>query len=166
MKRILVLMLVVGLMAGSVASAEAAKKKKKVKKPPAVEEPVKIERLVEAPYDCPCGVKLMGNGPGFILNDGRTGGAVVQTGAEDLYVTVDVKDKQGQKVFVRLTQGDTNGDGLNDTLADACNTSTEPLELPKPGAELEIFIFSGTCMDGTPALATGGVVNVTFSNMP
>lgn len=47
MKRILILTMVLGLVLGSIASAEAKKKKKK----PAA--PVRIERVVEYAYDAP-----------------------------------------------------------------------------------------------------------------
>ena len=157
MKKSVITVLMLGLIAGMMvaAPAEAAKKKKK-----------KVTRTVEAAYQCPCGVKVLGNGPGFITAGQELGGAVIPTSMNDRYVSIKIDDQSGQNVFARLSQGDTDGDGFSDIVADVCTETSEPVALPG-GSELQIFIYSGNCgMEPTPSIALGGTVTATFSNMP
>lgn len=165
MKRILILMMVLGLVFGSIATAEAGKKKKK-KKPA---EPVRVERVVELEYSCPCGINTPVGGPGFKL-DGLTGenigGGTFALGADDVYLTAEAVDSSGQKIWVSLNQ-DTDGDGFNNDVGSFCGATTEPLEVSRAEAVYRVFISgSGTCDDGTPILGTSGVITFTLSNLP
>ncbi|MGH2753404.1 MAG: hypothetical protein ACRDLB_03140 [Actinomycetota bacterium] len=158
MKKALIFALVIGLIAGAMAAPATAKKKKKKKKP------VRIERVVDFTYVCPCpGVLQLGSATG---GDPNLGGGSIPTGAEDRYVTGVATDQSGQAVEVSV-QGDTNGDGLNDPIGDFCGETTEPIEIPA-GTSLNIFINgAGVCADGaTPAVGAGGTVVFTFSNLP
>lgn len=160
MRKAIAVALSLGLLAGAMAMpADAAKKKKKKK-------PVKVERVVELAYQCPCGPSTPVASQGFWLAGGTFGGGPVATGAEEKYVNVEVTDQTGQTVFVALGQ-DTDGDGLSETdIGDVCGATEEPLEVAAPGNELSAFVHVGTCPDGTPSIATGGTVKLTFSNLP
>lgn len=157
MRKPIVMALVLGLLLGALISpAEAGKKKKKKKE-------ARVERVVEAPYQCPCGTSP---GLGWIIGD--FGGAIIPTGADDLFVKVDLKDQVGPTVHFSLSQGDVDGDGLSDSIGVFCgSTGEEPLSI-KPGLELQVFIRSGVCPTPTDgvAVATGGTITATFSNLP
>ena len=153
MKRSLVLLLALGLIFGSVATAEAGKKKKK----PA---PVKVERTVEFEYACPClGLFQFGTLTG---GDPNLGGGGIAIG-DEYFMKGEVKDATGLPLNVSLQQ-DTDGDGFNDPVADFCGSTEEPLPI-NPGLEARIFI-GGPCADGTPTTGAGGTVVFTFSNIP
>jgi uncharacterized membrane protein len=169
MKKAIILALIMGLVAGSLAApAGAAKKKKKKKKAPA-----KIERVVEFEYDCPCGVRFGtpagSQGVGWQLGGttgSNTGGGEIPTTATDLFVTAKAEDASGQPVRVGLAH-DTDGDGLNNTWGAFCGETTEPIEVSQAEAVMRVFVTSGTCDDmSTPAFATGGSITFTFTNMP
>ena len=158
MKRAISVVLALGLLAGAFAlPAEAAKKKKK--------KVVRVERVVELPYQCPCGPSTPAGSQGFWLAGGTFGGGPGATGGEENFVSVEVTDQSGQPVFVSLGQ-DGDGDGLSETdVGDACGATEEPLPVPAPGSEVSVFVYVGTCSDGTPSIATGGTVKLTFSNI-
>ena len=159
MKRAISVVLALGLLAGAFAlPAEAAKKKKK--------KVVRVERVVELPYQCPCGPSTPAASQGFWLAGGTFGGGPVATGGEENYVKIEVTDQSGQTVYVSVGQ-DPDGDGFSDSFGDVCGTSgDEPLSVPAPGSEVSAFVFVGTCPDGTPSIATSGTVKLTFSNLP
>ncbi|MFN2388238.1 MAG: hypothetical protein ABR575_01325, partial [Actinomycetota bacterium] len=76
MKRLVIFVLLIGLVAGSVATAEAAKKKKKKK-------PKKVERVVEFEYACPCvGLYQLG---GLTGGDPNLGGGILPVGAGEKF---------------------------------------------------------------------------------
>lgn len=158
MKRAISVVLALGLLAGAFAlPAEAAKKKKK--------KVVRVERVVELPYQCPCGPSTPVASQGFWLAGGTFGGGPVATGGEENFVKVEVTDQSGQTVYVGLGQ-DTDGDGFSDGFGDVCGSTEEPLAVPAPGSEVSAFVYVGTCPDGTPSIATSGTVKLTFSNIP
>jgi len=167
MKKALVLLLIVGLIASSLMAPTAfAKKKKKKKAPPP--EPVRIERVVEVPYSCPCGVNTPAGGQGFWVGPAgnRFGGDSLPTGADDLYVSAEIKDNGGGTVYARLAQ-DTDGDLQAETdIGNVCGKSTETMAVPAAGGEVGLFINIGTCADGTPSTPTQGTAVLTFSNLP
>ena len=156
MRRMIVVLLTLGLLAGALAMpAEAGKKKKKKPK-----EPVKVERTAEAPYQCPCGIDGV---VGFITGGGEFGGATLPTGAAEVFVKVEVADNGGQKVAGSVAQ-DLDGDGFTDTSADFCG-STETAVPIETGLEIAVYIYTlGTA--GCPGPATGGTITATFSNLP
>lgn len=164
MRKAIAVALALGLLAGAmVAPAEAGKKKKK--------KPVKVERVVEFDYTCPCGVKVLGAGPAFQLGsstDENIGGGVVAFNpSTEKFLKVESKDSFGMPIAIRIAM-DTDPDdtSVNNTVADVCGSTEEPIELPDVEAEFRVFVTSGTCVDGTPAFASQGVINFTFSNLP
>ena len=169
MKRILVLIMVIGLVIGSVATADAAKKKKKKpRKPPAIEEPVKVERVVEVKYSCPCGISTPAAKRGFWLGPAGTrfGGDTLPTGSEDLYVKVEIRDDRGGAVYADIAQ-DTDSDNIAETaVGSVCGSGADPMAVPAPGTDIDFFIYFGTCPDGSSSMPTAGTVVLTFSNLP
>lgn len=165
MKRMMMVLLALGLIVGSIAGpAEAGKKKKKKKPAP----PAPIVRTVEFEYECPCGARVLGTGLAWQFGEStgeNIGGGPVPLQAEDLWVTAKAEDQSGQKVRVGLAH-DTDGDGLNNTWGVFCGETTEPIEVSQAEAVMRVFVTSGTCDDGTPALALGGKITFTFSNVP
>ncbi len=165
MRKALSVAIMVGLIAASMAMpAEAGKKKKKKK----AKAPVRVERVVEMPFSCPCGVNTPAGGQGFWIGPegNRFGGGSLPSSSGDLFVQVEVQDSGGGTVYVRLAQ-DTDGDLQAETnIGNACGKTTEPLSVPAPGGEIGVFVYAGTCADGTPSLPTQGKVILTFSNMP
>src|SRR5688572_22771008 len=102
MKRILVLMMVMGLVLGSIATAEAGKKKKK----PAA--PVRVERVVEISYDHPSvGAVVLGRGGGYPV--GFPESQEIPTSSEETYFKIEVTDQSGQAVAGYIGQGDIDG---------------------------------------------------------
>ena len=159
MRKAISVALALGLLVGAfVGPAEAGKKKKKA--------PVKVERVVELPYQCPCGPSTPVASQGFWLAGGTFGGGPVATGAEENFVKVEITEQTGQTVFVSLGQ-DTDGDGFSDTdVGDVCGDSGDKaLPVPAPGSEVSAFVYVGTCPDGTPSIATSGTIKLTFSNI-
>ena len=150
MKRFLVLFLVLGLLMGSIATADAKKKRK----------PLKIERIVEFEYACPCfGLFQFG---GLTGGDPNLGGGSIAIGDES-FMKGEAKDATGLPLLVSLQQ-DTDGDGFNNPVAAFCGSTEEPLPI-NPGLEARIFL-GGACADGTPTTGAGGTVTFTFSNLP
>lgn len=159
MKKVITVVLTIGLLAGALAVPAEAGKKKKKKAPAPV---VRVERTVDFEYVCPC--------PGFYQFGEATGtnfgGGPIALGGEDRYVTITAEDQSGQAVLVSINQ-DTNGDGFNDPVADVCATGEKgtPAEVG-PGLVMRLFINTGTCEDGSPSVPLGGTLHVTISNLP
>jgi hypothetical protein len=165
MKRILVLLMVLGLVFGSIAAAEAGKKKKKPKAP---RTPVKVERVVEVAYDHPgIGATAAGRGGGYPVTFPDP--MDIPVTAEEQYIKVEIVDASGQKVAGSIGQGDVDGNGINDDLYGVfCGAHPEPIPLAAPGMPIiGIYAYSGTCEDGTtPSVMTSGTIKITLSNMP
>lgn len=166
MRRALAVALAVGLLAGAYAApAEAAKKKKK--------KPVRVERVVEFEYMCPCGVKVLGAGPAWqfgSLTGGENnigGGFVPFDPSTEKFLKVESEDSFGRPVAIRIAMDtDPNDTSVNNTVADVCGATEEPIELPDVEAEFRVFVTNGTCADGTPTFASQGIITFTFSNLP
>ena len=157
MKRAVTVLVMFGLVFGAFAAPAAQAKKKK--------KPKKIERVVEIEYSCPCGVNPVVGFKLDTITGENIGGATVPLTADDLYLTGKADDAAGQNVYVAFSQ-DVDGDGFNDDVGSFCGETTEPLEVSQAEAEYRMFIYSGTCDDGSPAFATQGTITLTFSNMP
>lgn len=156
MKRFLVPFLILGLVFGSVATAEAGKKKKK---------PKRVERQVQLEYTAPSpGISGVVGACMAVL--GVDGTACIDTplGADDLFVQVSVTDQTGQPTNFDLAQ-DTNVDnpGL-EIFASGCGETNEPLAIT-PGVALRVSV---TAIGGPdcPGVATAGSIEITLSNMP
>lgn len=148
MKRILIVCMVLGLLIGTVASAEARAQRKRV------------ERTVEAsygPYPAPvlgCSDPL---GPWACIE--------IATGSNDAFLTAKVTDAHGQPVFVQVTNG---GGG---TVATFCGETSKPIALD-PGAGLRIYLsiplWPLELHLDCPAhrIKTTGTISLTLSNLP
>lgn len=155
MKRAIAVALALGLLGGMmVGPADAGKKKKK---------PVKVERVVEIEYSSPgIGVAPVG---GYPVN--FPDGLEIPTLAEELFVKIEVEDASGQKIWGFISQGDIDGNGLNDDgFANFCGSHEEPVDLAAPGSTIiGVYMYNGACDDGTPSVMTSGTITMTFSNM-
>ncbi len=163
MKKSVVVLLILSLVAAfAVAPAQAGKKKKKKK-------PVRVERVVEINYDHPgIGVAPVGGYPAGFPGSIVEGSTNIPTSANDQYIKIEVVDASGQKVWGFISQGDLNGDGApTDGYAEFCGAHEETQPLAAPGTPIVgIYAYSGACEDGTPSVMTTGTIKITFSNMP
>ena len=164
MKKSIVTILVLGLIFASLAgSAEAKKKKAKAK---VVH---KIERVVEIAYT---------GGNAGVATPAATGGSCF-TGTPvftcqstpsmpgETFVKIEVTDASGQKAGGFISQGDENGDGVDDGYGEFCGAHSEPVALTHPGEAVDISLYPGVCSDASgPSVVTTGTIKVTFSNMP
>lgn len=150
MRKLVVVALVTGLLAGSLASAEAGKRKKKA--------PAKTTRVAEATYIAPARLYWAPTGDNI-------GGASFPTAASESYVTIDIQDDAGMDVSAAVGQ-DPEGDGTVSTTP-FCTSTEEPLPI-QPGLEVTVFVYVGPCTDPAPApaFATQGTIVATFSNLP
>ena len=147
MKRAIALGMVLGLLFGTVATAEAGKKKK----------PTKKTREVTASYAAPGAFYLSSNGENI-------GGVELATGSEDLFMTLDIQDATGLPVSAGWGQDD-NGDGQVE-ITFICGGIEEPVSI-LPGISVTVFILPGPCLQPAgPGFATTGDVVATFSNLP
>jgi hypothetical protein len=161
MKKALIILMIVGLMAGALLGSAEAKKKKKPK-PPA---PTRVERTVDSVYQTPAiGTPESGGACPAATNSC----ANVPTGDGDNYVKVTVEDASGTPSAFRLGQDtDPATLGTEVTYGVFCGTTGDtPIALEAPGVELLTFVwaFGGATCPG--AVATTGTVHVTFSNLP
>jgi hypothetical protein len=161
MKRSIVVVLVMGLLAGGMLAgpAEAKKKKKKL--------PVKVERIVEIDYSNPgIGAATPAGSAGYPVN--FPDGVDIPTTGDDLFIKIEVLDASGQKVGGFISQGDLDGNGVNDDgYAEFCGAHPEPVSVASPGMPIiGIYAYNGVCPDGSPSVMTSGTIKITFSNMP
>src|SRR5688500_10633772 len=150
MKRSLILILALGLVFGSIATAEAGKKK-----------PKRVEREVPGSYTS-TGVVAVG----LCSQTDGTNCMEIPTAANESYLTAKITDAHGLAVPVAV-KADQDGDGSTEVLYGTfCGETTEPIQID-PGAAVVFWI--GISSD-TAALAcppgTTGTVDVTFSNLP
>ena len=148
MRKLLIAAVVSGLIAGSVATAEAGKKKA----------PKKTTRVAEASYVAPARFYYAPTGDNI-------GGATFPTGAGETYVSITIEDDLGQDVSAAVGQ-DPEGDNTVSTTS-FCTSTDEPVAID-PGLEVTVFVYAGPCTDPAlaPAFATQGTIVATFSNMP
>lgn len=154
MKKSIVVLLILGLVSSfSALPAQAGKKKKR------------IERVVEINYDRPgIGVAPAGGYPtGF-----PEAATEIPTSVNDKYIKIEIEDASGGSVWGFISQGDLDGNGVNDDgYANFCGSQEESQPVAAPGTPiLGIYAYAGACDDGTPSTMTTGTIKVTFSNMP
>jgi hypothetical protein len=151
---VLIAVAAVAISSFGVGPADAAKKKKKPK-----------PRVFQTTYTCPCGVQVLGTGPGFRLGSGE-GGVQIATSPKEKFITFELTDDSGQPVFFSLTQNLEGDDNLYETdVGEGCGKTTEPLSIPQPGSDIVAFLYSGTCDTGV-AVATGGKAKAVLSATP
>ncbi len=160
MRRALVVGMILSLIIGAmIAPAEAGKKKKKKKAP------VRVERVVEVAYDHPgIGVAPAGGYPTTFPDSGE-----IPTTPDDKFMKIEVTDSTGQNVWGFISQGDLDGNGVNDDgYGQFCGAHAEPVPVAAPGTPiLGIYAYNGVCDDGSgPSIMTTGTIKITFSNMP
>ncbi len=157
MKKIIVVAIVIGLLAGAMlAPAEAAKKKK----------PKKVVRTVEAVYQFP-GFGVASQGVGCSPALGSCGNFAV--GSEENFVTITLTDQSGTPTAFSVAQDTEPGDTTNTIETNHgtfCGTTgDEPLPI-LAGYEMTIFIWAwgdAVCPTG---VGTTGTVTAEFSNLP
>src|SRR5688572_1748695 len=155
MKRFLVVFMVLGLIAGSVATAEAKKR------------PKRVQRTVEARYNgnwLPFGTRVCDAPSGGI------GGCVwIETRATEAFLSAKVTDAHGQPVFVEVVAW--SSDSIYPIeLGDFCGETDAPISFD-PGTTLDLWVgqhvwhpgAAGSC-EGT--MGTTGTISVTLSNLP
>jgi hypothetical protein len=147
MKRTVTTLLVLGLVAGSLAAPAAAKKKK----------PKRVERTLEVRYDQPA------------IGSPGAGGVTIQpsitSGTSEIYISVEQTDDVSPLPFVRLAW-DSNGDGENDTGFTVCGGKTEaPMPIPG-GTEFSVFPYVAPGPQCPTGFNTMGTIVFTFSNLP
>ena len=157
MKRFLVLFLILGLTAGSIATADAAKKKKKV---------TRVSRTVELTYTLP-GFGFATAGVGCSPALGSCG--EIPTGMDDKFIKVVITDATGTPTPFTLSQDTEPGDATNNietTIGQFCGTTgDEPIEI-LPGFEITIFPWvwgDAVCPTG---FGTTGTMSAELSNLP
>ena len=158
MKRSVVLLLVIGLLAGALTvPAEAAKKKKKKKKAQ------RVERVVEVDYQAPA-IGISPPGTGVCLRPTNSCGDIV-IGAGELYAKVEITDATGTPVAFSLGQ-DTDPDtvGTEHDLGQFCGTTGDDPVALEPG--FAIVVFPWALGPACGAVATQGTVKATLSNLP
>lgn len=146
MKRFLILLMALGLIVGSVATAEAAKKTRTTR----------VERTVEGSYGPPYVAPVTGCksllGPWACLS--------VDTRPTEAFFTAEVTDAHGQPVFVSVISEFA-------TLATFCGKTTRPISFnPGAGLEFRIGIDSGQLECPAASVKTIGTISVTLSNLP
>jgi hypothetical protein len=158
MKKAILLALILGLVAGSMAAPATAKKKKK-----------RVERVVEITYT--------GTGVG-VSTPAASGGICPATSPENTgtcievpitlqekYVKVEIQDASGLKAPGYISQGDTDGDGIGDLYGEFCGAHEAPIPLVNSNP-VRVSFYTGTCGGATPGTTTSGTIIVTLSNMP
>ena len=156
MKRFLMLVMVLGLVIGSVATAEAKRQK----------EPTRVERTVEENYGA-----LPEPSIGCNADRGSLACVVVHAHPTETFFTAKVTDAHGQPVFVQVVG---EGVGRNGTF---CGETTRPVSFDA-GSRLKFHIEPtpyfwsnwGTGwlgpLDCPHRIPTTGSISVTFSNLP
>jgi hypothetical protein len=143
MRRFLIGFLILGLMAGSVGTAEAAKRRR--------------ARTVVASY---------GPYPGPVTGCNSPLGSfaclIIQTRTTEGFFTAKVSDAHGQPVFVEVYSGPQN-------VARFCGETTGPIRF-QPGARLYFYValpvWGVQLACPAHSIKTTGTLRVTLSNLP
>lgn len=101
----------------------------------------------------------------FELSESETvGGAVFRASCGEGRFEVTLADQTGlpARAVVGVDSDGPAGDAPQNFVAEVCGATEEPLNVT-PGAEVTVFVLEGACSDGTPAAATTGTVDLTFS---
>lgn len=156
MKRSVIVVLVLGLIAGGMLAAPAEAKKRKKKRV------VKVERVAQGNYIAPA--TIVGN---CTQADG-IGCMTIAAGSNERYLTAKVTDQHGQPVAISI-EADLDGDMQTETSYGAfCGETTEPITI-EPGVSLVFWVGRPDIVATTacaPGFASQGTLDVTFSNLP
>ena len=151
MKKALALMMITGLVFGSVATAEAGKKKA----------PKKTTRTAEGTYTS-TGVAA----GGFCAQTDGTNCVDIASGPTESFLTAKVTDTHGLPVPVAVT-ADLDGDNSSETVYGSfCGETPEPIQID-PGAVITFWVGHNHLTVGLACpIPTQGSIEVTFSNLP
>lgn len=158
MKRFLIMFMVLGLVAGSVATAEAKRKR-----------PHRIERNVVGTYGTQF-VPFSGLVTSPCAQEGAIGCVTVEARAEEKFLTAKVTDAHGQPVLVTVDSWDPYSE-TSIQYGSFCGETEKPIRFPQ-GVELR---FSPGYWDPylptpwahcPPGFGTTGTISVTLSNLP
>ena len=153
MKRLMVVAMVLGLIAGAMSVEASAKKKKKKKKPAPI---VRVERSETLEYSAPGFVAAADAHAANVCADG-TGCLSFAVEAVDRYVSIAVTDKTGTPSPMEVTIGDADG-------VVYCGKTDAPLKLAG-ATEVSVTVGIAAPPD-CEAATTTGAVKATFSNLP
>ena len=169
MKKTIIVLLTIALVAAAFSLPADAKKKKKRPRPAAVAVE-RTERIVEVAYQ--------GGGIG-VSTPAVTGGACPMTSPGSLecieippmegerYIKVEIKDALPLTAAGFISQGDVDGDGISDGYGEFCGAHSAPVELQGGSAPVRISFYPGACADASGvSFPTMGTIVATFSNMP
>lgn len=113
-------------------------------------------RKVTRQYTRPNAVVVAGLGVWFDLNDEPSFSARSGEGR----VSFAIEDDFGTPVRGHIHL-DRDGDGELDAARDFCGATSKPLSIT-PRSQLEVWVVTGACPDGSPAFATSGTVTAIF----
>jgi hypothetical protein len=149
-RKTLVALLVLGLVAGSLAAPAGAKKNRKK------------TRVAEATYANPA------IGIGGVVSSGSAGGSVeFPLTARESFISIDITDESGSDVYASLSQDTDTSTPSWEIFAGICGRTDEPIPVT-PGITVRVTITAGpgseypTCA-GTPI---SGTVKAKISNLP
>lgn len=149
MKKILVMLLLAGLVIGSMTAADAAKRKKK-----------RITRKAQGTYSAPA------TAAGNCTQTDGIGCMTIPSGAGEKFLTAEVTDAHGQPVAVQVA-ADLDGDISTETVYGTfCGKTDKPIQID-PGAEIVFWVGRADIIATTqcvPGMATQGTLDVVFSN--
>ena len=155
MKRSLILFMVLGLVAGSVATAEAKRPQRK-----------RVERTVEGSYATqfvPFNV--------YCYRHNGVGCVEIKTRKDEAFLTAKAVDAHGQPVLVRVWGWGDGPEHSND-YGSFCGETDEPIAFDR-GVDLSLVVGGQSHTDlptqgasCSPGFGTTGTVSVTLSNLP
>ena len=88
-------------------------------------------------------------------------GAVRFAAGNERFVSVAVSDSSGLPVLAEVTQ-DYDGDTGPEFSRFICGSTDGPVRI-KPGIQTIVYVFAGTCEDGTNSVPTAGTIRATFT---
>lgn len=157
MKRFSICFIALGLIAGSVATAQAKKS------------PQRVERSVEGAYDTQF-VPFGGLVTHTCDQQTTVGCVIIETRPKEAFFTAKVEDAHGQPVLVTVT--DMTADfGPTRTYGTFCGETEEPIAFDR-GETLRFSIgywdpwLPTNWASCPPGFGTAGTVSVTLSNLP
>ncbi len=155
MKRFCILVMITGLVGGSVATAVAKKPERK-----------RVERTVTGGYQGPFVAQVTGcEMPGI-----QWGCLSIVTQGEEEFFTAKVSDAHGLPVQVDvLAHREGSHPDSNEEVGSFCGETTKPISFPR-GADLWFVVGLGWIDDyvhpDCPAYPSTGTIRVTLSNLP
>lgn len=158
MKRYLTLFMILGLIAGSVATAEAGQAGRK-----------RVERTVDGSYNTQF-VPYSGLVTNPCAQAAAIGCVTIQTSAKEKFLTANVTDAHGQPVLVSVDSWDPYTE-TSIEYGSFCGETEKPIRF-RPGVELRFApgywdpYLPTPWASCPPGFGTTGTVSVTLSNLP